>query len=182
MILGCLILYFFVAVYGTAAIALLFMPKNTTDFYTVSSFWRVLSPSFIHFDSVHLLGNLTVWWFLARKVEEHSIWHMLALLVLASVIGNLLQWLIVGSKFGGLSGAICALFSYRVVASYCFSVRKFELERSFVVCFVLYILVTSTDLLGKYAIWAHVGGLVTGAVFALFSYKENTKCSDDFYT
>ena len=166
--------------YGTAAIALLFMPKNATDFYAVSSFWRVLSPSFIHFDSVHLLGNLTVWWFLARKVEEYSIWHMLALLLLASVIGNLLQWLIVGPKFGGLSGVVCAVFSYRVVASNCFGIRKFELERSFVMFFVLYIVATSTGLLGKYATWAHIGGLVTGAVIALFTHKGNGKRREGF--
>lgn len=75
--------------------------------------WRLITPAFLHFSVLHILFNLCWWWYLGNRIEKrYGGKKLLVIWFVASLIPNILQALLAGDTFGGLSGVAYALLGY----------------------------------------------------------------------
>ncbi len=149
--------------------------------------WRLITPIFIHFGTVHLIFNM-VWLIqLGRVIEVRfgSIW-LLALVFSAAAIGNFVECLIPKSlqgislgvlnghglvALGGMSGVVYALFGFVWIRSMIDPLNRFQVQTSTVVIMlgwlIFCMLPQSADIIGAHvANWAHALGLLVGMAAA----------------
>ncbi|WP_086481358.1 rhomboid family intramembrane serine protease [Oceanospirillum sanctuarii] len=143
--------------------------------------WRLLTPAFLHFGALHLIFNSLWVWELGRMIERQQSTFNLALLFLVSGISaNLAQYLMGDILFGGLSGVVYALLGYcwfwdRFARQPIFYIRKPVFV--FLLIWLVFCLVGGASMLGlgEIANAAHVGGLVSGSLWALISVTLSGK-------
>jgi GlpG protein len=138
--------------------------------------WRLVTPIFLHSGIFHLLFNM--WWLLdLGSTLENRIGtlRLLVLVTLSAVLSNSAQYVIVGPAFGGMSGVVYALFGYLWIRGRFDPTMGFALTRSTVVILLVWMLLGFTGQIGQIANYAHLGGLVAGALLgglaALFSRR-----------
>ena len=89
----------------------------TTDLVvqmTDGQWWRLLTPIFLHFTSLHLVFN-GLWLIeFGRRIESlQSHGRLITLIVVGGIVSNVCQYVYEPSiLFGGLSGVVYALFGY----------------------------------------------------------------------
>lgn len=89
----------------------------TTDLVvqmTDGQWWRLLTPIFLHFTSLHLVFN-GLWLIeFGRRIESlQSHGRLITLIVVSGIVSNVCQYIHEPSiLFGGLSGVVYALFGY----------------------------------------------------------------------
>lgn len=162
-VLSCLA-YLALLMGGLGAISDLFLPRRAAAFW--NSPWQLWTPTFVHYTALHLVTNLLCWGYLAAQIERHSRALLLTLLLLAGGIANLCQWLISGPDFGGLSAVVYAALGYLWLTLRLAPTAPYRLDRILALALLVLIPVTATGAFGKYAIIAHVTGLVCGAAIA----------------
>ncbi|MBV7316113.1 rhomboid family intramembrane serine protease GlpG [Shewanella sp. NIFS-20-20] len=144
---------------------------------SIEEFWRVFTPSLIHFSAMHIIFNLLWWWYLGGKIEQRlGSAKLMVILVVAGTLPNVVQYLLQGPNFGGLSGVVYALAGY----SYVMGLRKPEagiaLQNSFMGFMMLWLLLGFTDAFGlSIANGAHVGGLLVGIAQGLFDSRQRNQ-------
>lgn len=75
--------------------------------------WRVLSPSFLHRDFLHLLFNMLWLWVLGRQIEEKlTRFRYLFLVLFFAVFSNTAQYLMGGPFFLGYSGVVTGMAGF----------------------------------------------------------------------
>jgi membrane associated rhomboid family serine protease len=131
------------------------------------AFYRLFTAMFVHYGIFHLLMNMYVLWFLGRQLEAVlGRTRFLALYVLAGFGGNVLAYLVSdlmgdASPTAGASTAVFGLF-----AAFFVVLRRLGRDTSQVVTLLVVNLVITFVLPG--ISWAgHIGGLITGALFAV---------------
>jgi GlpG protein len=138
--------------------------------------WRLLSPDFIHFNSLHLIFNALMCWVLGGQLELRLGGRaFLALLLFASVVSNLAQFLSAHYLFGGLSGVVYALvgFSWYWARHEPDVFMPDFLFRFSLVWLVLgYTPVTVWLGIGQMANEAHLFGLLSGLLWARLTLKR----------
>lgn len=148
------------------AIAGWFMPRKLSNLLQPFSPWRIWTPTFVHYTFMHLFTNGYLWWLLASKVESESRFQIIALTIISATVANLLQWSIAGPNFGGLSGVVYAVFAYIWVLSRCGGKTLYSIDTKLTLVILAFIPLSATGWFGKFADWAHIGGLITGALLA----------------
>ncbi|QDF65618.1 rhomboid family intramembrane serine protease GlpG [Shewanella sp. SNU WT4] len=142
----------------------------------LDEFWRVFTPSLIHFSAMHIIFNLLWWWYLGGKIEQQlGSGKLLLILLVAGTLPNVLQYLLQGPNFGGLSGVVYALAGY----TYVMGIRKPEagiaLQNSFMGFMMIWLVLGFTDAFGlSIANGAHVGGLLVGIAQGLFDSRRQS--------
>lgn len=142
----------------------------------LSQFWRIFTPSLLHFSAMHIIFNLLWWWYLGGKIETRiGTAPLLILLLVAGTLPNIIQYFISGPNFGGLSGVVYAVAGYTWVMG----MRKPEagigLPASYMGFMLIWLLLGFTDILGvSMANGAHIGGLVVGLAQGLFDSRKRT--------
>ena len=151
--------------------ALAFFPS--LELAQVSQIWRLFTPTLLHFSTLHILFNLVMWWYLGGLIENKvSSSKLLVMLVLASIFPNIVQYLMTGPAFGGLSGVVYALVGYvwwrnPKVGLY--------LPPAYIGFMLVWLVMGFFDLMGiKVANGAHVGGLIVGCLLAWFDNKRES--------
>ncbi|GAA0792328.1 MULTISPECIES: rhomboid family intramembrane serine protease GlpG [Pseudomonadati] len=140
----------------------------------VCDVWRVFTPSLMHFSAMHIIFNLLWWWYLGGKIETRlGSRPLLFLLLMAGTLPNIVQFLITGPNFGGLSGVVYAVVGY----TWLMGVRNpkcgIGLPPSYMGFMMVWLVLGFTDLLGMpIANGAHVGGLLVGLAQALFDSRK----------
>lgn len=135
----------------------------TTSF---SEVWRVFTPSLLHFSSLHIIFNLLWWWYLGGKIENKiGFAPLFILLLIGGTLPNVIQYLVAGPNFGGLSGVVYAVVGY----TWIMGVRRPEagigLPPAYIGFMLMWLVFGFTDLFGlSIANGAHIGGLVVGLV------------------
>ena len=146
-------------------------------------FWRLVTPSFLHFGLAHIGLNLFFLFQLGRLFEvRNNTARMALILLLCAIAGNIGQYLCDGwPLFGGLSGAVSGLLAYISVRM----VTKPNEGPKIAPLAVLMILLSiglagsvdqlANDTIGndiKIANWAQLFGVVTGAILAVAMPKK----------
>ncbi|MBM6550245.1 rhomboid family intramembrane serine protease [Marinomonas ostreistagni] len=144
-----------------------------TDVLAEGEYWRLLTPTFIHFGIAHLIFNGLWIWEVGRKLEQlmgSLLWLVFALLV--SVASNIGQYLLNGYPlFGGLSGLVYGLIAFAWVMPYLVKGWPGIISKPLMVFFVLWLIAGYTDIfavigLGSMANEAHLIGLLAGLILA----------------
>jgi GlpG protein len=140
--------------------------------------WRLVTPIVLHFDPMHLLGNMMWLYYLGSQIESRrGSFRFLALVLVLAVLSNLGEYFL-GSmhlqggrltiqynpRFGGMSGVVFGLFGYVWMK------MRFEPElglamsqQAFVLSLIWFVF-CFTGLAGHIANAAHAAGLAVGIV------------------
>lgn len=133
--------------------------------------WRLITPDFLHFSWTHLIFNAVMLWFLGSQIE----WidgraRLIALFVVSSLASNVLQYLVSGPLFGGLSGVVYGILGYCWLSQR--RRPRFQFPPALVTFALAWMVIGFTPLpewlgLGSMANEAHLGGFVAGLAMAL---------------
>lgn len=103
--------------------------------------WRVFTPALLHRDLLHILFNLSWFFFLGLQVEKRIKFTKFWLLVLTlAAVSNTAQYLMSGLYFLGISGVVVGLVGFIWSRQRCAPEESYPLSRSssmFVFYFVL---------------------------------------------
>ena len=139
--------------------------------------WRLVTPIFIHFDVLHLLGNVLCLIWLGGQVEQRYGPLRLALLVLlVAVPSNLCQYFfstvtldgwalhVEGARpyFGGMSGVVFGLFGFVWMKALYEPGCGLFVTGSSVLLMMVWLLLCMTGVVGRVANTAHLVGLAVG--------------------
>jgi len=134
--------------------------------------WRLVTPVFLHFDVMHLAFNMVLLWVFGRQLELHQKrGTLLVLLLFFAIIPNVAQNLLVGIRFGGMSGLVYAVLGYCWLWNRLNPQPVFVFPGAMMGLMVGWLLLGFTDVLTwlgfpPMANIAHLGGLLTGLICA----------------
>jgi len=139
--------------------------------WTISEFYRVLTPAFMHLSVLHLIFNLCWWWYLGSKVESSlGSTQLLQILLFTALISNVAQAAIVSNNFAGLSGVTYGLAGFVWFFGKRTNSDTLFLPNNIFVFLLLWMGLGFIELLPiNMANWAHLAGLVSGIVIAHFA-------------
>lgn len=147
------------------------------DLIASGAIWRPFAPILLHLSVQHLIFNAALLWFLGSQIEvldgrRRLIW----LLFVSSLSGNILQYLLYGPFFGGLSGVVYAALGYCWLMNQRLVHHQSAPAFAFPAALMLFSLIWLLLGLSGAAVWlglgamanaAHFGGLLSGLLLAL---------------
>jgi len=138
--------------------------------------WRFVTPAFLHFSALHLIFNLMWWWYLAGLVERQlGTSKLLTLLLVGAVIPNLLEFLLSGPDFGGLSAVVNTLVGYCWVVGRMKPEGEVKLQDGIFIFMVVWLAIGFSGLLGiNLANVAHLSGLAIGLLHGWLDGRKPT--------
>ncbi len=147
------------------------------DLFVSFEFWRLVTPTFLHFTVIHFtLSGLCVF-ILGKKLETRlGIQHYLVLFLVAAVGGNILQFSMSSTVlFGGLSGVLYGYIGFLSASNFVYRDPLLVLPRIILVgavCVMVLGFVNMLDWLtsGGFTDWAHLGGFAGGFLYAVYYY------------
>jgi GlpG protein len=134
--------------------------------------WRLFTPILLHGGIMHILFNMMWLRQLGSLIEytEGSITFLLQVLTYA-LVSNVLQYVISGPRFYGMSGVVYGLFGFIWICARHDPRRAYGLDRDTVILMLIWFVLCFTGLLGPIANWAHLGGLLAGVVWGSFTSR-----------
>ncbi|QFU20506.1 rhomboid family intramembrane serine protease GlpG [Shewanella eurypsychrophilus] len=140
----------------------------------LSDFWRLFTPSLLHFSAMHIIFNLLWWWYLGGKIENKiGLTPLLTLLLVAGTLPNILQYFVAGPQFGGLSGVVYAVVGYTWIIGTKRPELGIGLPPAYMGFMLLWLVFGFTDMFGlSIANGAHVGGLLVGLAQGMIDSKR----------
>ena len=155
-------------------------------YFLENQWWRLISPMFIHFSFAHLAFNCLWIYILGEKIEriDNSI-TFLMLIIFSSICSNYLQFLWTGSSlFGGLSGVIYGLIGYCMILEMDTNYDRYKLPSGLYLFMIVWLILGFLGILelfgfGSVANFAHLGGLVSGILFAIIYKNINVRFKID---
>ncbi len=155
-------------------------------YFLENQWWRLISPMFIHFSFAHLAFNCLWIYILGEKIErvDNSI-TFLMLIIFSSICSNYLQFLWTGSSlFGGLSGVIYGLIGYCMILEMDANYERYQLPSGLYLFMIVWLILGFLGILdlfgfGSVANFAHLGGLVSGILFAIIYKNINVRFKID---
>ena len=155
-------------------------------YFLENQWWRLISPMFIHFSFAHLAFNCLWIYILGEKIEriDNSI-TFLMLIIFSSICSNYLQFLWTGSSlFGGLSGVIYGLIGYCMILEMDANYDRYQLPSGLYLFMIVWLILGFMGILelfgfGSVANFAHLGGLVSGILFAIMYKNINVRFKID---
>ena len=146
-----------------------------------NQWWRLVSPMFLHFSFAHLAFNCLWIYVLGEKIEKvDSKKIFISVIIISSICSNFLQYYWTSSSlFGGLSGVIYGLLGFCMILEMESEYDRYALPPAlylFMIAWLILGFIGVLDLFGfgKIANFAHLGGLVSGIMFAMI-YKNFMK-------
>jgi GlpG protein len=135
--------------------------------------WRTITPIFIHYDWLHIIFNMVMFFQFAAMVESLKGTARLGGLILAiAVISDVAQavgppsWG-AGPAFGGMSGVVYGLFGYVWIKSMYCREAGFHIAQTNVIILIAWLFLCMTSVMEEnIANIAHVVGLVVGMAVA----------------
>ncbi len=153
-----------------------FYPRLSVDAFLTEP-WRLLGPAFFHFSWLHIIFNTMWWWQLGGSIEKALGKGMLInLLFISAIFSNLGQFFVSGSNFGGLSGVVYALVGFVWWYGYLAPEKGLSLSKPIIGFLLFWLLLGFVDLLPvNVANTAHLLGLISGCLLAVYSVKSSRK-------
>ncbi|MEC8218580.1 MAG: rhomboid family intramembrane serine protease [Pseudomonadota bacterium] len=142
-----------------------------------NQWWRLITPMFLHFSFAHLAFNCLWIYVLGEKIERVDGKLIFTLIIiLTAVFSNLLQYFWTSSSlFGGLSGVIYGMLGYCLVMEMESNYDKYGLPPGLYLFMIAWLILGFLGILdlfgfGSVANFAHLGGMLSGLMFAMI-YK-----------
>ena len=109
------------------------------------------------------------------QIERHSgSAKLVQIFLLSSLVSGFGQFWLDGPNFGGLSGVVYALLGYIWWMGWLAPQRGLVIARSYVVFMLVWLVIGFVEPMGmSIANMAHLFGLISGCVIALFDAKVN---------
>jgi len=86
---------------------------NVQELLATGEYWRLVTPIFLHFSTLHILFNLLWIWVIGRRIEQlQGGLHLLGLALFSGIASNFAQYFDSGPLFGGMSGVVFAVLAY----------------------------------------------------------------------
>ena len=153
----------------------IFISFNDT-FQGNNEWWRLITPMFIHFSFAHLSFNCLWIYILGPKIEKFDGYFLfITLIVFTSISANYAQYFFSGpSLFGGLSGVIYGMLGYCMTIEFEEQQERYHLPPALYLFMIVWLLLGFIGALelfgfGSVANFAHLGGLISGIIFAMIA-------------
>ena len=153
----------------------IFISFNDT-FLGNNEWWRLITPMFIHFSFAHLSFNCLWIYILGPKIEKFDGYFLfITLIVFTSISANYAQYFFSGpSLFGGLSGVIYGMLGYCMTIEFEEQQERYDLPPALYLFMIVWLLLGFIGTLelfgfGTVANFAHLGGLISGIIFAMIA-------------
>ena len=147
-----------------------------TTYIQNNEWWRLITPMFIHFSLTHLVFNCLWIYVLGSKIEQIDGYiTFINLVIFSSIISNLAQHFFGGSSlFGGLSGVIYGLLGYCMIIEIDTKKERYDLPPALYLFMLIWLILGFLGILnlfgfGNVANYAHLGGLISGIIFAMIT-------------
>jgi len=147
-----------------------------TTYFINNEWWRLITPIFIHFSLTHLVFNCLWIYVLGSKIELiDGYFTFINLVIFSSIISNLAQHFFGGSAlFGGLSGVIYGLLGYCMIIEFESKKNIYDLPPAIYMFMLAWLVLGFLGILnlfgfGNVANYAHLGGLISGIIFAMIT-------------
>lgn len=146
-------------------------PENGRDGFLPEVFagevWRLFTPIFIHFGTVHLLFNMMWLYQLGCMIEaRRSPWLLAGLVAGTALVSNFAQFFFSHSPyFGGMSGVVYGLAGYVWMLGKYHSASGVGLNPQSVTILLVWLVACYTGIVGSVANTAHLVGLIVGVVW-----------------
>ncbi len=130
--------------------------------------WRLITPLFMHGNTLHLLFNMLWIYSLGSLIERlQGSWFYLALVLASQTIGTLIQVYFPAALGGGphvigASGAVYGLFGYLWIRPLVDPSFPARMPSSTIMLMIGWLVICFTPMISGVANGAHLGGLVTG--------------------
>ena len=136
--------------------------------------WRLMTPIFLHLSLMHILFNM-LWFKDLGSIIEYKFGKndLIRIMLISGLVSNLMQYLVSGPQFGGMSGVLYALLGYLWVFKKIEPEFDLALPSRDVSLMIIWLFLCLTGLLGPIANTAHAGGLFSGMFYALFRKNQN---------
>ncbi|WP_144211684.1 rhomboid family intramembrane serine protease GlpG [Shewanella donghaensis] len=143
----------------------------------ISQIWRVFTPSLMHFSLMHVAFNLLWWWYLGGKIETKlGSKPLIIILIVAGCLPSIVQYMMTGPNFGGLSGVVYAVVGYTWIMGQRQPQAGIGLPNSYMGFMMVWLVLGFTDILGMpIANGAHIGGLLVGLAQGMFDSRKTNK-------
>jgi GlpG protein len=176
--------YFILQQQGLEAISQWFVPSDGKGLFSPFAPWRLWTPTFVHYSLPHLATNLYLWWLFASKVEKESRLELIIIVIFSAAGANLLQWWLKGPDFGGLSGVVYALMAYLYLMTRFGGKTSYKIDSNLCLLMLVLIPIAATGIIDNVANYAHIGGLICGALLAgiylgIIAFISNNKPQDN---
>ena len=143
-----------------------------------NEWWRIITPIFIHFSFAHLAFNCLWIYILGEKIENTDGSLVFIILVtFSAILSNSFQYFWTESSlFGGLSGVIYGLIGFCMILEFESSYDRYQLPPGLYMFMLVWLVMGFVGILdlfgfGSVANFAHLGGLISGIIFAMI-YKN----------
>ena len=143
-----------------------------------NNWWRMITPIFIHFSLAHLVFNCLWIYILGEKIENFDgSFIFISLALFSGILSNFLQYVMTHSSlFGGLSGVIYGLLGFCMILEFESDQNRYDLPPALYLFMIIWLFMGFAGILdlfgfGSVANFAHLGGLISGILFAMI-YKS----------
>ena len=149
-------------------------PSFQNTYLSSQEWWRLITPTFLHFSLTHLIFNCLWIYVLGSKIEIiDGRGVFLSLFLISGLSSNLGQYFITGDYlFGGLSGAVYGLLGYCFLLDLDNRGQRYDLPNALYLFMFFWLLIGFTGILGVFGFGnianiAHLVGLICGFMTAL---------------
>jgi rhomboid protease GluP len=141
------------------------------EYILAGQYWRLVTPIFLHGSITHLMFNMYALYVIGKELERYyGHWEFTILYFLSGIGGTLFSYFLTPNPALGASGAIFGLIAADAIMMYKNKEilgpgAKNMLQRSVMIIVINLIIGLSPGIDN----WGHVGGMITGVVFAWFA-------------
>ena len=148
-----------------------------------NEWWRLITPTFLHFSLTHLVFNCLWIYILGQRIEKlDGLSVFLFIFILTGILSNAGQFFWTQQYlFGGLSGAVYGLLGYCFIIELDGRHGRYGLPEALYLFMFIWLLVGFTGVLsffgfGNVANTAHLVGMIAGFIIGLVTkYSLNLK-------
>ena len=148
-----------------------------------NEWWRLITPTFLHFSMTHLVFNCLWIYILGQRIEKlDGLSVFLFIFILTGILSNAGQFFWTQQYlFGGLSGSVYGLLGYCFIIELDSRQVRYSLPVTLYIFMFIWLLVGFTGVLsffgfGNIANTAHLVGMIAGFIIGLVTkYSLNLK-------
>ena len=141
-----------------------------------NEWWRLITPTFLHFSMTHLVFNCLWIYILGQRIEKlDGLSFFLFIFILTGILSNAGQFFWTQQYlFGGLSGAVYGLLGYCFIIELDGRHGRYGLPEALYLFMFIWLLVGFTGVLsffgfGNVANTAHLVGMIAGFIIGLIT-------------